>query len=265
MHTDAGGGTVAYVNGAQHWYEQDIERREEAGTPDVLGSIRCALAMQLHSSLRPPLTHSLGAAHTMRALKAWSGEARIDIVGSDRTAFWDEKRRLPLVSFNVIVPLRPNRRALSPEVSSLKHRRKALLHPQFVAAILSDLFGIQARAGCACAGPYGHVLLQRQLMSQCGCSKKDMQAVDRHAAAGDSWAKPGWVRVYFSFLMTETEVDYIIRVSCRTCVEAWREGRVSSSDESANCSLWAVQAQCRRLLYMGTSCCHCMLWIRQQV
>lgn len=213
LNMDAGGGTVAYVNDSQHWYDESIERREEAGTPDVLGAIRCALALQLHTSLGPPGTHGIAAAHTLRALNTWSSEMRIDIVGSDRAAFWDEKRRLPLVSFNIIVPLRQSRQGHSQGAGALQGRRKALLHPQFVAAVLSDLFGIQARAGCACAGPYGHVLLQRQLVSQCGCSKKDLQAVDRHAAAGNTWAKPGWVRVYFSFLMTEFEVDYIIRAS----------------------------------------------------
>lgn len=206
----AGGGTVSYVNATQHWFDDNIERREEAGTPDVLGAIRCALAMQIHASLGPCRTHSIAAAHTMRALHTWEGEARIDIVGSDRHAFWDEHQRLPLVSFNVVVPLRHTR---SIGNCGLKGRRKALLHPQFVAAVLSDVFGIQARAGCACAGPYGQVLLQRQLALQCGCTDEDLQAIDNHAAAGDTWVKPGWVRVYFSFLMSEAEADYIICVS----------------------------------------------------
>lgn len=213
----AGGGTVSYVNATQHWFEDDVERREEAGTPDVLGAIRCAMAMQIHAFLGPCGTHGVGVAHTMRALHAWKGHARIDIVGSDRAAFWDERQRLPLVSFNIVVPLRRGSGRHSAG-NGLEGRRKALLHPQFVAAVLSDVFGIQARAGCACAGPYGQVLLQRQLVSQCGCTAEDMQAVDRRAAAGDAWVKPGWVRVYFSFVMSNAEVEYIIRTP-RRCQE----------------------------------------------
>lgn len=196
-----------YVNSSQHWYDRSVERREEAGTPDVLGAIRCALAMQLHASLGPCSTRQRACAHTMRAMHAWSGDERIDIVGSDRAACWDEAQRLPLVSFNVVLPLCHHS---SQNHSGLHGRQKALLHPQFVAAVLSDLFGIQARAGCACAGPYGQVLLQRQLMSQCGCSRKDLSILDQQAASGHAWVKPGWVRVYFSYLMTQDEVDYII-------------------------------------------------------
>jgi len=38
-------------------------------------------------------------------------------------------------------------------------KRGKQLHGPYVATLLSDLFGIQARGGCACAGPYGHQLL----------------------------------------------------------------------------------------------------------
>ena len=55
----AGGGTVKYVNQHSHWFESDVERREEAGTPDVLGAIRSALALQLHTQLSQRITHSL--------------------------------------------------------------------------------------------------------------------------------------------------------------------------------------------------------------
>lgn len=70
---------------------------------------------------------------------------------------------------------------------------------------------VQARAGCACAGPYGHQLLKESLLAVCGCSHKtSLHELDKLAASGNSWIKPGWVRVYFSYLMTANEVDYII-------------------------------------------------------
>lgn len=70
---------------------------------------------------------------------------------------------------------------------------------------------MQARAGCACAGPYGHQLLKESLLSACGCSQKSsLVELDKLASAGNSWIKPGWVRVYFSYLMQAAEVNYII-------------------------------------------------------
>lgn len=70
---------------------------------------------------------------------------------------------------------------------------------------------VQARAGCACAGPYGHQLLKESLLAACGCSQKtSLHELEKLAASGNSWIKPGWVRVYFSYLMQASEVDYII-------------------------------------------------------
>ena len=96
---------MKYVNQHSHWFESDVERREEAGTPDVLGAIRSALALQLHTQLSQRITHSLPVTHALRAVRAWQHASTIQIVGSTRSAFWDEKSRLPLVSFNVVVPV----------------------------------------------------------------------------------------------------------------------------------------------------------------
>ena len=70
---------------------------------------------------------------------------------------------------------------------------------------------VQARAGCACAGPYGQQLLKESLLAACGCSQESsLDDLDKLAASGSAWIKPGWVRVYFSYLMQPFEVDYII-------------------------------------------------------
>lgn len=141
----AGGGTVRYVNEEKHWFEPDMERREEAGTPDTFGAVRAALALQLHTQLNQRITHSMPVAYALRAVRAWQHESTIQIVGSTRSAFWDEKSRLPLVSFNVVLPVELEKGAGSRGVScgpaALGQHRA--LHPQFVAALLNDLFGIQ--------------------------------------------------------------------------------------------------------------------------
>lgn len=138
---------MRYVNERSHWFESDVERREEAGTPDVLGAIRAALALQLHTQLSQRITHSLPVAHALRAVRAWQHAPTIQIVGSTRSAFWDEKSRLPLVSFNVVVPvegIHGGGAKKSGDRASAVPQHKAL-HPQFVAALLNDLFGIQVQ------------------------------------------------------------------------------------------------------------------------
>ena len=76
------------------------------------------------------------------------------------------------------------------------------LHHNFVVAALSDLFGIQGRGGCSCAGPYGHRLL--------GIDETRARAFASQAAAGWLGVKPGWTRVSFAFYMTDAVADYII-------------------------------------------------------
>jgi selenocysteine lyase/cysteine desulfurase len=136
---------VRYVNESSHWFESDLERREEAGTPDVLGAIRAALALQLHTELSPRITHTIPVAHALRAVRAWQNAPTIQIVGSTRSAFWDERNRLPLVSFNVVVPVKAGlaMEAKGGASSGSAVPQHKALHPQFVAALLNDLFGIQ--------------------------------------------------------------------------------------------------------------------------
>jgi hypothetical protein len=76
------------------------------------------------------------------------------------------------------------------------------LHPRFVVRLLSDLFGVQGRAGCSCAGPYGHALLSID---------DDASHAYRDAIeAGYEGVKPGWARVSFHWLDTAEEVDFLL-------------------------------------------------------
>lgn len=111
-------------------YASRLVEREEGGTPNILGDVRAGLAFQLRSLLEPSqiLEHELGLAE--RALARLVAHPRIRVLGPQRGA------RLPIVSFNV-----------------------QGLHHELVSTWLDHLFGIQARAGCSCAGPYGHRLL----------------------------------------------------------------------------------------------------------
>jgi hypothetical protein len=76
------------------------------------------------------------------------------------------------------------------------------LHHNFVVALLNDLFGIQARGGCSCAGPYGHRLL--------GIDESKSHSFEEVIAQGWDGIKPGWVRINFNYFVTESVRDYII-------------------------------------------------------
>ncbi len=173
-----GGGTVAYVNPLEHVYLDDPVAREEGGTPDIVGAIRAGLVFQLKQAVGVPLIKAVEDALLRRAIHTWSGEPSIEILGNL------DAERLSIVSFVV------------------KRPGGNYLHHNFVVALLNDLFGIQARGGCSCAGPYGHRLL--------GIDLEHSHAFQHEIAAGCEGIKPGWVRVNFTYFIDEAVADYII-------------------------------------------------------
>jgi len=152
-----GGGTVAYVNPTEHVYLDDIERREEGGTPDIVGSIRAGLVFQLKRAVGAEAIREREASFTHRAMHRWEKNPAIDILGSH------DLPRLSIVSFVV------------------RHEER-YLHHNFVVAVLNDLFGVQARGGCSCAGPYGHRLLGIDLETSHRVRARDRPRVRGHQA-----------------------------------------------------------------------------------
>jgi len=133
-----GGGTVAYVNPVGHDYLVDPVHREEGGTPEILGAIRAGLVFQLKRMVGEAEICRREERFTREALARWGANPNIRILGHVEAA------RLPIISFVV-------------------RHGSYCLHHGFVIALLNDLFGIQARGGCSCAGPYGHRLLGIEL------------------------------------------------------------------------------------------------------
>ncbi|MEE8600342.1 aminotransferase class V-fold PLP-dependent enzyme [Euzebya tangerina] len=174
-----GGGTVWYVNPTEHHYLDDIEHREEGGTPDIVGSIRAGLVFALKDSVGADEIRRREDAFITRAIDRWRVHPKIEILGSL------ERERLSIVSF-VVAHDRPGR----------------YLHHNFVVALLNDLFGIQSRGGCSCAGPYGHRLL--------GIDVDASRALEREIGTGCEGIKPGWVRVNFNYFIDEEEFGYIL-------------------------------------------------------
>ena len=173
-----GGGTVAYVNTEEHRYLADIEHREEGGTPAIIESIRAGLVFQLKESVGIPTIHALEKKFLARAIAAFRAEPKVELLGNLETD------RLSILSFVVKAP-------------SGKY-----LHHNFVVALLNDLFGIQSRGGCSCAGPYGHRLL--------GIDLEKSHEFEAQMTGGCEGIKPGWVRVNFNYFVSDAVVDHII-------------------------------------------------------
>jgi selenocysteine lyase/cysteine desulfurase len=176
--TVPGGGTVAYVNPIEHRYLDDVVQREEGGTPAIVESIRAGLVFQLKQAVGTSLIRAAEEHFLKRAVQAWAAHPAIEILGN-LTA-----ERLSIVSFVVRRP------------------REKYLHHNFVVALLNDLFGIQSRGGCSCAGPYGHRLL--------GIGLERSHQFEREITRGHEGIKPGWVRVNFNYFISEAVFRYMV-------------------------------------------------------
>ena len=124
-----------------------------------------------------------------RAIASWDDDPNIEILGNH------ESERLSLVSFVV-------------------RHGSGYLHHNFVVALLNDLFGIQARGGCSCAGPYGHRLL--------GIDLDRSHELEREVDRGCEGIKPGWTRVNFNYFIDDEVLDYVLDAVHLVAGDGWR-------------------------------------------
>lgn len=172
-----GGGTVDYVSPWGHHYVSDIEVREDAGTPAILQKIRAALAFWVKEQVGVETIEAREGDLIRRALSRLTAHENIQVLGPL------DAPRLAVLSF-------------------LIRDGERWLHPRFVVRLLNDLFGIQCRGGCACAGPYGHVLLD--------IGRERSQEYLQCITAGWEGLKPGWTRVNFNYFITEEEFSFLL-------------------------------------------------------
>lgn len=173
------GGTVDYVGLRNEDFISHIEEREKAGTPGVLQTLKAGLVFQIKDNVGVEVINSREYELTKRAMGSWGEKESIEILGNP-----DPSSRVGIISFNI------------------KDPDGTYLHHKFVTALLNDLFGIQSRAGCSCAGPYGHRLLNI-----------DHDTSERYRNAvqdGYCGMKPGWCRVGLHWTMDDAEADYVI-------------------------------------------------------
>lgn len=177
--TAPGGGTVSFVSPWFHDYSANVVAREEAGTPNVIGDIRAALAFLVKKAVGQDVIDRRHDELNARALAVWQRNPNLMLLGIDPA-----KRRIPIFSFRV------------------RDGGNGMIHHQLFTRMLSDVHGVQARGGCACAGPYGLQLL--------GIDRGQAETLRAAIQAGHEVEKPGWVRLNFSYLLDDAKADTII-------------------------------------------------------
>ncbi len=184
-----GGGTVLFVSPSGHSYHPEPEIREEAGTPGIVESIRAGIAFALKDAVGCDEIRRREHDFATRALRSWGANPNIEILGSA------ELDRLAIVSFGV-------------------RHGAGHLHANFVVALLSDLFGIQARSGCFCAGPYLHRL--------CAIDEARSARMEAEVVAGNAGAKLAFTRITFSYFSSETVFGYIVDAVHLVADQGWK-------------------------------------------
>jgi selenocysteine lyase/cysteine desulfurase len=184
-----GGGTILFVSPRSHTYHPDPEIREEGGTPAIVESIRAGLVFALKEAVGTDEIRRREHDLARRALASWGRNPNIEILGNP------ELDRLAIISLGLRHPPR-------------------LLHSNFVVAVLSDLFGIQARSGCFCAGPYIHRMYR---VDEQWSARMHAQARQGHLGA-----KLAFVRVSFNYFISEAVFEYVLAAIHLLAHHGWK-------------------------------------------
>ena len=177
--TVSAGGTVDYVGLTNQDFIPHIEEREKPGTPGVLQVLKSAMVFEVKDNVTSSRIEAREHELLQKVFARWLTNPSIEILGNQ-----DPAKRVGIISFNI------------------KANDKHYLHPKFVTTLLNDLFGIQSRAGCSCAGPYGHRLL--------GIDEHTSEQYRKTVTDGYSGIKPGWCRVSMHYVMDDLEVDFLL-------------------------------------------------------
>ncbi len=178
-----------YVTPEDHLYIEDHERREEGGTPAIIESIRAGLVFKLQQEVGTDEIERREQSFVERAIKRFNAVSNIEILGGDTAP------RLSIMSLR------------------FRHGHRDL-HYGFVVSLLNDLFGIQVRGGCSCAGPYGHSLL--------GMDMNYSRDIETEIQNGAIVLRPGWVRLNFNYFIGEQEFEFLLRAIELVAEHGWR-------------------------------------------
>ncbi|MFZ5948247.1 MAG: aminotransferase class V-fold PLP-dependent enzyme [Stygiobacter sp.] len=169
-----GGGTVDWTNPwGLHKYIDDIEQREDGGTPGFLQAIKAALAIKLKEEMDIEKINLREKELLNIAFERLSKIPSLHILAQEH------KERLGVISFYI-----------------------EDIHYNLMVKLLNDRYGIQVRGGCSCAGTYGHYLLHIDPTR----SKRITDKINQ----GDLTEKPGWVRLSLHPTMTNYELEIVL-------------------------------------------------------
>lgn len=187
----SGGGVIEYASGDGHLYVEDYERREEAGTPPIIGLLRAALAYQLRNEVGLENILRRERVLTQILLNELKKIPAISLYGD-----WDNKQSdsLGIISFNV-----------------------ACVSPFDLSVLLSQKFGIQTRAGCSCAGPYGHYLMELDSLNFSNTQSKKLL----YSLLKNPQKRPGWLRVSLHYTHSLEDIEYLVQ-SIHQCIKILR-------------------------------------------
>jgi len=201
----SGGGTVFFVGRQNHRYLQDSELREEGGTPAIVESIRAGLVLNLKESVTSEAIMDRDHALVQRAFAKWQNIPELLVLGSQQAP------RLPIFSFMI------------------RHPSGFFLHHNFICSLLNDLYGIQARGGCACAGPYAQDLLgidpelaQRYediLMEDGRLDRTHLRRKEEHSSY--EILRPGFSRLNLAYFASDSEVDFVLSAVADIAKNGW--------------------------------------------
>jgi len=181
-----GGGTVTWTNPwGEHAYFDDIEIREDGGTPAFLQTIKSALCVKLKEKMG--VENIMEREHEIvnRVFDGLGDIPELHLLAADK------KERLGVFSFYI-----------------------DQLHFNLAVKLLNDRFGIQTRGGCSCAGTYGHYLLN--------ITKPVSNSITDQVDEGNLDEKPGWIRMSIHPTMPNSEIDFIVE-SIKSLVKNHKE------------------------------------------
>ncbi|XP_050546632.1 uncharacterized protein LOC126908518 isoform X2 [Daktulosphaira vitifoliae] len=203
-----GGGTVFFVSRKDHRYLKDTEMREEGGTGAIVESVRMGLAMQLKQNIGVPFIMAREEKITKMVLSFLQTMPEITLLGNSSQSV----KRLPIFSLLV------------------RHPRGAYLHHNFICAILNDVFGVQARGGCACAGPYAQDLLgiddslaidyENILIEDNRLDRHHLRRHEEHSSF--EMLRPGFSRISLPYFMSDNEVSFVLEALKMVATEGWK-------------------------------------------
>jgi len=182
--TVSAGGTVDYVGREYQDFITRIEEREKPGTPGVLQILKAAMVFEVKDNLTVERIEKRENELLEKIFARWLANPAIEILGNQ-----DPAKRVAIISFNI-------------KSNTGGSDGSRYLHPKFITTLLNDLFGIQSRAGCSCAGPYGHRLLD--------IDEETSEEYRSCVVEGFSGIKPGWCRISMHYVMDDLEVDFLL-------------------------------------------------------